>query len=175
MLLLCTVGLRVMAQTTKTKAPTKNRNTGLSAGIMIPVGHFSSTHFAGISAEYSPARHDFGLTQLKKWTFTYNGGIAYYFGKKEIVNNYPYRYPGYLFIHAFGGLLYHAFQHAGLSLTAGPALGLYNGNTRFNFGSKLEAVYFLNPKWGIGPGIIGMKESGADAIWSVSLKTTLVL
>jgi len=175
MLLLSLVSKQVMAQSAKPVKQSQNGNTGLGLGINIPAGSFSSTHVAGISAEYAPVRHVLGLIKQKKWAFTYNGGIAYYFGKKETVSGYRYKYPNYTFIHAFAGVLYQPCKKTALSLTAGPALGIYNGNTRFNTGSKLEATYFINPKLAIGPGLILMKESGADALWSAGLKTTFVL
>lgn len=134
------------------------------------VGDFSSTHPVGIALDCSPTRHWFGLLKRKKIAFTYNGGVVYYFGKKETVSSYPYKYPGYIFIHSFGGLLYNPAKNAGISLTTGPALGIYNGNTQFNIGSKLEASYYISNRFAIVPGIMLMKESGADPIWAASVK-----
>ena len=150
-------------------------SNGVSVGINIPVGNFSSTHIIGIGVEYSPLRHTFQLFKLKHLALTYNSGVAYYIGKKETVSNYPYKYPGYIFIHAFGGVLYNPVKSGSVSLTAGPALGIYNGNTRFNFGSKLEASYYISKNVGIGPGIILMKEPGATSLWAASFKATLNL
>jgi hypothetical protein len=157
------------------KAQSKDMNMALSFGAIVPIGSFSSTHIAGLRAEYAPARHVFGLVRLKKFALTYNGGLAYYLGKKETVSSYPYKYPNYLFIHAFGGVLYKLVKKTEITLTAGPGIGIYDGNTRFNLGSQLEISYHINNKWGIGPGIVFMKEKGADPLWSVVLKTTIGL
>lgn len=157
------------------KRPSKNNGVSVSLGINLPVDDFSSTHFMGIGVDFSPASHWFGLLKRKKIAFTYTGGAAYYFGKKETVSSYPYQYPGYLFIHAFAGVLYNPVQKAGLKLTAGPALGIYNGSSQFNIGSRLEASYYINKMLSVGPGILFMKESGADPIWSASFKATLDL
>jgi len=107
--------------------------------------------------------------------FTYNGGFAYYFGKNETVSNYRYKYPGYIFIHGFGGLLYYPFKKVGISLTAGPALGIYNGNLQFNVGSKLETGYNISTSIAIGPGILLMKEPGANALWSLAVRVVIKL
>ncbi len=146
----------------------------VSVSIHLPVGSFSTSHIAGVGAEYAPGRHWYAKTKPKKFRFTYQGGVAYYFGKKETVSGYDYDYPGYFFLHAFGGLLYIPVKRTDIKLTAGPALGIYNGNTQFNIGGKLEGVYFISRDIGIGPGIIMMKENGANAIWSVALKGTFV-
>jgi hypothetical protein len=165
--------LLLVATCFKVKAQSTDMSNGISVGINISVGDFSSTHLIGIGVEYSPLRHTFQLLKLKHLAFTYNGGVAYYFGKKEIVSNNPYKYPGYIFIHAFGGLLYNPVKKTSITLSAGPALRIYNSLIRFNIGSKLELSYFINDKIAIGPGIIFMKESGTNPLWAASLKATI--
>lgn len=162
------------AQTISTIKKKNSYPHAVSAGIVWPLGDFSSTHWAGIQADYSPSGRVFGVPQLKKWSFTYNGGLAYYWGKKELVSNYPYRYPGYFFVHGFAGLLFRPDEKVNFTLTAGPALGLYNGNLRFNVGTKLDASFVLNEKWAIGPGILLRKEGGANALWSAAFKVTMI-
>ncbi len=147
----------------------------ISAGILLPLGDFSSTHLCGIAVGYQPANHWFNLLKRKQLAFTYNAGLAYYFGKKEMVSGYPYKYPGYFFLHAFGGILYNPVRKLDLTLTVGPALGIYNGNSRFNIGSKLEGTYYLKNKFAVSPGIILMKENKADPLWAVSIKGVLEL
>ena len=151
----------------------KQNNNSLSAALKMPVGNFSATHFIGLGIDYSPTRHWFGALNHKRISFTYNGGIAYYMGKKEIVSSYRYKYPGYLFIHGFGGLFYNPVKNAGITLTAGPALGIYNGTTEFNMGSKLELSYYINKQVAIGPGILLMKEPGTASLWAAMIKATL--
>lgn len=117
----------------------------------------------------------FDTVKRKKAAFTYNGGVAYYFGKKETISGYPYKYSGYTFIHAFAGIIFIPVKKTRIALTAGPALGIYNGNSQFNIGSKLEVSYFINPKIAIGPGIAMMKEPGTNPLWSMSFKTIMKL
>ena len=155
-----------------------SKSQALSFGISVPVGDFAATHFGGLTVEYSWSKKPFGPIReivTKQFGFIVTGGVTYYFGEKEKVSGYPYDYPGYIFIHAFGGVLYNPVKSGSVSLTAGPALGIYNGNTRFNFGSKLEASYYISKNIGIGPGIILMKEPGATSLWAASFKATLNL
>lgn len=166
----------VRAQAKDQDMPAKaGQHVLVSVGINLPLGEFSTTHLIGAGVDCSPAANWFGLLKTKKIAFTYNGGAACYVGKKETASGYSYKYPGFIFIHALGGILYNPVKKASLSLLAGPALGIYNGNTRFNIGSKLEAAYLFSKKIRIGPGIIMMKEPGTNAIWSAALKTTMLL
>lgn len=167
-LLLSTIDNAIMAQS-------KDSDAGISVSVHVPVGSFSSTHIIGIGAEYSPASHIIHQLKQKRLAFTYNGGLAYYLGKKETVSSYPYKYPGYFFIHAFAGILYNPVKGGSIILTAGPALGIYNGNTQFNLGSKLEASYYISKNIAIGPGIIMMKEPGANPLWAATFKTIINL
>ena len=155
-----------------------NKSQALSFEISVPVGDFAATHFGGLTVDYSWSKKRFGLIRTivtKQFGFIITGGVAYYFGKKETVSGYPYDYPGYFFIHAFGGVLYSPVKSGIISLTAGPALGIYNGNSKFNIGSKLDANYYISKNIAIGPGILLMKESGADPIWVASFKASLNL
>jgi hypothetical protein len=162
-------------------AQSKDKGIAVSIGVNMPVGEFSSTHGFGIAVDCSPSRHKFQMKQknkkiiLAKTAFTYNGGMTYYFGKSETVSGYPYKYPGYFFIHAFGGLLYVPAKKMTASLLAGPALGIYNGNTRFNIGARLEGNYKIKTNISAGPLLNMMLEPGTNALWSAGMKFTLEL
>jgi hypothetical protein len=148
----------------------------VSSGPNFPLGNFSSTHIIGIETNFSWSDHRFGrmdVKPVKPFGFTANTGVAYYFGKKEKVSGYPYDYPGYIFIHAYGGAIYNPWRKGNICLKAGPAIGIYNGHTQFNIGSILEGSYCFKVKIAITPGIIFMKESGADPLWTASLKATM--
>ncbi len=148
----------------------------VSIGANIPLGNFSSTHFLGIATNCSWSNHRFGgmdVKPVKPLSFTANAEAAWYFGKKETSSGYPYKYQKYIFFHAFAGAVYNPWKKGNISLTAGPALGIYNGNTQFNIGCCLEGSYYFNENIAISPGIIMMKESGADPLWSASLKATM--
>ena len=140
------------------------------------MGNFSSTHIVGIAAEYSLSDHRFGqmdVKPVKPVGFIINSGIAYYFGKKEMVSGYPYKYPGYTFLNLYGGIIYNPWKKGNINFTAGPALGIYNHHTRFNIGSKLEGSYYVNKNLAVSPAIILMKEHGADAFWAATVKALI--
>jgi hypothetical protein len=173
----CTVKLAAGQPTEKiiNKKPAGKQQV-VSAGINVPLGDFSSTHIGGIAIEYARSRNRFGqLSTLpsKKLGYVIEGGLAYYLGKKETISGYAYKYPGYYFLHAYPGLLYTPCKKGNISLNAGPALGLYNGDLRFTIGAKLQGSWYVNEKTGINPGIFLMKESGTDPLWGVTLKATL--
>jgi hypothetical protein len=144
-----------------------------SIAVNFPLGGFSSTHIVGTSAEYAWSNYRFGkmdIKPVKPFGFLANTGLAYYFGKKETAIGYPYDYPGYLFLHIYGGVIYNPWKKGNVNLTLGPALGLYNGNTQFNMGGKIEGSYYIKEKIGISPAFLIMKEHGADALWVISFK-----
>lgn len=173
-----TIGKYAHGQTQRPKKhnhPSGKQHT-VSMGANIPLGNFSSTNIIGIAANYSWSDHRFGgmdVKPVKPFGFTANAGLAYYFGKKETVSGYPYDYPGYIFVHIYGGVIYNPWRKANISLTAGPALGIYNGNTQFNMVVNLAGSYYFKEKIALSPGIIFMKESGAGPLWAVSLKATM--
>ncbi len=154
-------------------ASRKDLRIAVSAGVQVPVGDFSSTHVAGLGISITPSYHTVSLFSKLKIAFTYNGGVAYYLGKKETVSGYSYTYPGYFFIHAFAGALFIPSPKISFALTGGPAIGMYDGNTRFNLGGRLDLNYNLSSKLSIGPGILLMKETDTDPLWAAFLKATL--
>ncbi|MEO6611426.1 MAG: hypothetical protein ABIT05_04815 [Chitinophagaceae bacterium] len=164
-----------LAQSTTKKKPAGKQQV-VSAGINISLGDFASTHIGGIAVEYSRSQHRYGqLTAMpaKKLGYLIEGGLAYYFGKKETVSGYSYDYPGYYFLHVYPGLVFNLCIKGHINISAGPGLGLYNGDPRFTIGAKFQGTWYMNEKTGITPGILVMKESGADPLWAVSLKATL--
>ncbi len=134
------------------------------------LGKFSDTHIAGAGADYSlefNKENDF-------FHIAFNTGITYYLGKKETISGYKYKYPGFTFLHLMGGV--HCWiNEINVRLLAGPALGIYNGQTRFNISSRLEGNYFINTTFMIGPTLNIMLEPGTSSLWSVGIRGTIVL
>ncbi|MBL7726026.1 MAG: hypothetical protein JNK27_17935 [Chitinophagaceae bacterium] len=160
----------------KKLTPCGKRNL-IAAGITIPLGDFSNTHFGGFNTVYAWSKNRFGrLTTLpaKKIGFTANSGIAYYFGKKETIGTGSYQYPAYIFLHIYAGAMYNADEKVNICLTAGPAAGIYNSNTQFNAGVSLQCNYYVSDKIAITPGLIMMKETRSDPIWSGSVRAAMV-
>ena len=131
----------------------------------MPLGKFSSTHTIGFGVDLQPALHVFRL-ERKSMAFTYNGGVSYYIGNKEKLNGYDYKYPGFTFVHAFAGILCTTGKKFDFRFTAGPALAIYNGDTRFNVGARFDINYFITNTISIGPGIMIMKEFGAAYLYA---------
>ena len=148
----------------------------IAAGINISLGDFSNTHYGGISTLYAWSKNRFGQLNsmpAKRIGFTGNSGIAYYAGSKESIGTGFYKYPAYTFLHAFAGAMYNAGKNVHFCLTAGPAAGIYNSTVQFNTGASLQCAYYISPKIAITPGLIMMKETGSDAIWSGSVSAAI--
>lgn len=145
----------------------------ISAGIHIPIGEFSSTHDIGLGIEYSWSHHRFGRINeipLNSIGFATNIGANYYFGKKEMIGVYPFEYSDYTFLHMHGGIIYNPGKKANISLTAGPALGIYSSHTQFNIGANLKGSYYVNKNIAIAPVITIMKESKSDPLWAMAIQ-----
>jgi len=154
---------------------TNGKDNAASFGINIPVGEFSKTHFAGIALDYSWSHHRFGsLKALPKMLigFTANGGIDYYFGKKETIAGYEYRYGGDIYFHLFGGAIYNPCKKGNITLTAGPTLGIYKGRADAGFGINIGGSYSLTDKIAITPGIICLKHNDAASLWVAAVRGT---
>lgn len=159
----------------KNLTPRGHRNL-ITAGINISLGDFSNTHYGGFSTVYAWSKKRFGRLNsmpAKKIGFTGNSGIVYYAGRKETIGTGSYKYPAYIFLHAFAGAVYNANNNVHFCLTAGPAAGIYNSIVQFNSGASLQCTYYISTKIGITPGLIMMKETGSDALWSGSLRAAM--
>jgi hypothetical protein len=151
------------------------KNNSVSLGINIPAGEFSQTHIAGISAGYSWSHHRFGILDAvpnKLIGFTADGSIDYYFGKKETVAGYDYRYGGYIYLHVFGGAIYNPAKKMNISLTTGPTMGLYKGSADFGFGVNLSGSYYVTNTIAIAPAIIFLKHKEAAPLWVAAIRGT---
>lgn len=148
----------------------------VSAGPAISLGRFSDTHLGGFLIEFGWSRNQFGKLSSKKEKkifFTANTGLGSYFGKREIIGSADFHYPAFTYINIAGGILYKFLAKGNINLTGGPAAGIYRGKITFNTGASLKCNYYISPKIAITPGLIMMKETGSDAIWSGSIQASL--
>jgi hypothetical protein len=155
------------------KNQAKGKSNSVSGSIDIPFGDFFATHGLGTGVNYSWSNHRYGQMMSAPTNpigFTFNIDAEYYFGKKESIGLFNYDYSGYTYLHAYGGGIYNFSGRGNISLTAGPALGLYSGHSQFNFGADLSGSYYFNKRIAITPVIIFMKESGSDPLWSGSVR-----
>jgi hypothetical protein len=179
LLLICLLaGCTGITQTSGSKKKIKlaGYSKAISAGINIPIPEFSRTHSVGFGAGFSCSKHRFGLMEKKPskpFGFIADGGIDYYFGKKETVSGYPYKYNGFTYIHTYGGIIYNCCKRGNINLTTGPALGLEDGFTTFFWGVSLNGAYYINEKIAIIPGILFMKDlESFDPLLSGSIKAS---
>lgn len=152
---------------------TNGKSSEAIAGVTIPVGEFSKTHIAGINLGYSWSHHRFGYLEAlpkKIIGLTADGAIDYYFGRKEKVAGYNYHYGGYLYLRAFGGIIYNPFTKGNISLTTGPTMGIYKSTAAIGFGLKLEGSYYLTNSIAIMPAIIFLKHNNTAALWVVAMQ-----
>lgn len=143
----------------------------VSASLRSPLGDFSDTHFGGMEIQYEWYGKNNANRSGQKQAFLFkaNGGVAVYAGKKEKILTATYTYPLFTFVHAFGGLVWRPSARFQFSGTAGPALGIYNGNALFYVGAKVEGQYLISNRISAGPMIQLMKEKGSDPLWAGSL------
>ena len=146
----------------------------LSAGILLPVDEFSLTHVVGMGVSYSWSNRRFGyLKVLPKRIigFTADAGLKYFMGRKEeVVAGNEFRYGNYLYLHAFGGMIYNPLKEGNLKLLAGPAMGIYMGHGEFGWGGQLEGSYYLNERISLSPALFLFKHKEANALFSAMLK-----
>jgi hypothetical protein len=162
----------LFAQNIKIKNGVIPKSTSfVTAGLTVPVGAFSSTHSVGLIAEYLSGvslRH-------KKATFTYNGTLAYYLGKKEVASNYSYKYPAYSFAAVMGGVSYSPFNKTYLRLVAGPAITFYNKLTGFGVAAKSGFSYKIKNNICVGFSLLGLKTNGSSILWAVGASASMIL
>ena len=176
-LLICLLASQIVAAQTNTKTITpKGFTKTVSAGINITIPEFSRTHNFGTGIGFSWSKHRFGMIEKKlskQFGFIADGGIDYYFGKKETVSGYPYEYNGFTYIHTYGGIIYNCGKRSNINLTTGPALGIENGFTTFFWGVNLSGAYYIKEKIAITPGIHFMKDPNSyDPLLSGSIKAS---
>jgi hypothetical protein len=140
-------------------------NNIIGLNIQKPFGEFCKTHRFGIGLTYSRGdRRTMRIKKVepKKFLFTYQAGVTWYNGRREISYDYAYDHPSFMLIHVYGGLKYRAGANAELKLLVGPAMGIYDGDADFNLGADLIAGYFINDRLSINPGV-GIQVEGGTA------------
>lgn len=158
----------------KSKAPPTGYSKSVSAGISISMGEFAETHPIGVGASFTWSKNRLGLMEKKPskaFGFIADGGVDYYFGNKETVSSYPYKYNSFTYIHTYGGIIYNLCKRGNINLIAGPALGLEGGFTTFFWGANLGGSYYFKGKIAITPAIQFMKDPDSfDPLLSLSIK-----
>lgn len=152
------------------RASAQDTGIQLKLGPVLSVGEFFETHPYGAGIEVGPSNHTFRLQSPRKIAFTYGGGFTWYHGRKELVPDVTFDYPEFYVIHAVAGILYLPKPKLDFKLQAGPALGFYRGDTRFNIAATLGGGYHFNGTWSIHPSLWLLKERKSDPVYAASLK-----
>lgn len=107
---------------------------------------------------------------------TGNGGVDYYLGKKIEEAGQDFRYGGYTYLYIQAGIIINPVKKGNISLTAGPTMGIYKGNSDFGWGVNLFGAYllqgFMENKIMIGPGVTYKKHAQADALWTAAIRVS---
>ncbi len=154
-------------------AQDKGRSWKNSAGISVPAGTFSATHWSGISIQGEYSRNRFGKTTIKpKKLIDYilSTGTDYYFGRKETVSSYPFTYTGYFILNSNAGLIFNTGRQSNVRIGAGPAISLYKKNLRFNISSAVAGSWYLSKNTGITGGLQKIQETGARPLRAVFIR-----
>lgn len=156
------------------QSPGKGSNSLASFDIHLPVGVFARSQFAGTGLNYSWSHHRFGINSPAKRLigFTINAGGNYYFGRKIKISEYDFHYGGYTSSYIMAGLLFNPWANGNISLTAGPTMEIYKGNSDFGFGVNLFGSYYLSENVSIGPGITYTKYAETDQLWALAFRVS---
>jgi hypothetical protein len=138
----------------------------------VPIGAFAKSHLVGAGLNYSWSQFDYGKNKsTKKIGFTANGGIDYYLGEKKEIADHDFIYGGYTYLYAQGGAFVHIYNKTIITLTAGPAMGVYKGNSDFGVTSSLFGAFYLpGTRFVIGPGITFKKHKETDPLWTAAAR-----
>lgn len=152
----------------------KAMSNAVALGLSFPIGVLNRTHTAGITLDYfrSTRRYANDAMADKPINFAMNGGVSYHVGKSTTTSGYKFRYGGYFNLYAMAGIDYKPAMPVNFSLTAGPVMSIYQGNTEIGAGVNLSWSYFLSKNIAIGPGISYQKQSKANALWLGTIRAS---
>jgi len=139
--------------------------------LQLPVDQFAGSHIAGAGLGYSWSPRRFGNTiSSRKPGFIASAGADYYVGKKTTTAGYDFRFGSYLDAYLLGGAVYSFTSKAMMTLSAGPGLDVYKGNSRVGVHMALNGNYFVTGRLAISPGIIYRTHTQENALWSIVLR-----
>lgn len=98
---------------------------------------------------------------------------AYYKGRKENTAGYSYTYPAYVLVHGYAGIALRVHRQWLAALGAGPGLGIYNGNTRYNTGVQAAVHYALSDRFHLSPSFRLMQEPGTNWLGALGLRVVV--
>ena len=171
------IALNSFSQTDEPSRPQKGKSQLVSLDLHLPVGVFARSQFTGAGLNYSWSNRRYGsnVVHPKLIGFTANAGGDYYFGRRIRTAGHPFQYGGYIYGWLMAGIISNPWTFTQFTLTGGPTVGIYKGNSDMGFGVNLFGSYFINQRVAIGPGITYKKHPDADALWTASVRISYVL
>jgi hypothetical protein len=168
-----------MSQPKNEEKGQQGQSNEVSLNFDLPVsGYLKDISSFGIGAQYAWSNHHFGkMSSIPEspFGFTFNAGTDYYFGKKQSSGIYSIKYDGTTYLHAYGGGIFNPCDRGNISLTAGPSLELYNGDSQFGFGVNLSGSLYFNKcgRFALSPDFTFMKQGSSDPIYVAGLRCDL--
>ena len=154
------------------KPQVRGKSNQVSLNLNIPFeGYLKDISNFGIGIQYEWSKKRFGSMTSKPAKligFTFNIGADHYFGEKESIGMYSVKYKRTSYLHAYGGAIYNPCTGGNLSLTAGPTIELYDGNSEFGFGVNLSGGFYMSKcrNIGITPNTSLMKQGSSEAVFA---------
>ncbi len=146
-------------------------NQAVSLTLQSPVAIFQRSHRAGAGLEYAWSRKHFGIAQSRRnLGLLLKGGGDYFLGKQVTTAGYHFRYDDYLYFHALAGLIYNPLANMGVSITAGPSLGVYAGNSSVGIMGDASIMFFTKQRFALGSVLEYRKHHQANALWSLGIR-----
>lgn len=170
------ITLNSFAQAGEYKLAPEGKSQSASLDLHLPLGIFARSQFAGAGLNYSWSNHRYGpdVTNRKLIGFTANAGGDYYFGRRIRTAGYPFQYGGYIYGWLMAGIITNPWAFTHISLTAGPTIGIYKGNSDMGMGVNVFGSYFIKKRIAIGPGITYKKHPDTDGLWTGSARISYV-
>lgn len=147
-----------------------------NAGPALAIGSFAQTHGPGFGLEAGAMAwiHKKNSSAKNPVLLSWSVAADYYTGKKEATAGYAYTYPAYLLVHAFAGAAYPVKKNWLVSLTAGPGIGLYNGNAKYNTGLQATVQYAVSNRFSVSPSFKLMQEPGTRWLGALALRAQII-
>lgn len=154
--------------------PVAGKTNTSAFGLSFPLGTFNRTHNMGLFIDYSRSTKRYGkhYTLPDLFHFAINGGLNFNPGKTITTAGYESKYGSYLNIYAFLGIDFKLATPVNASLTTGPLLSIYMGNTDIGVGVNLFSYYYISKRLAVGPGLFFRKFGKTDALWSGTIRAS---
>ena len=159
-------------KTDRNKNNQKHYSNSISLNVDLPIGYFFKTHSIGIGINYLWSDRRLGRLNYfpdNPFGFIFNTGADLFFGKTD---SYNVSYGGYLYIHLYGGGIFNPSAKVNISLTAGPMLRIYKGDSQLGIGADLRGSYAMSNRISIATVITITKEKDADPFYIGSLQVS---